>query len=509
MMKTITLALFLVSCLFGQTTNNPAQSPDKILSRAAKALGGEKALRAVTSRRAAGKITRAGDETTGNYQTETLSPNYYREIYDLNGLEFSNGYNAKSAWRRDSKNGLRTLTGEATRDFQALAAYRNVLWLNYKREKSKIVFAGTSVVVGKNADAVTLTTAKNVRIKIYFDRKTGLPVREEIPGGDETEIYDYDDYRTVDGINEPFSITEISGGEKYVVKIDRIAHNQTIAKSVFDFPQVSNEPLPDITALLKQVEANEDKVDEILENYTYTETQIKRETGADGIPREREIEKNQITFYKGFQIRRLISKDGKPLAPDEAAAEDKKAAGHIAEIDEKISKRNARAAGHSAQEPTGESGERISIGEILRASTLTNPRREQLRGRDVIVFDFQPNPNFDYSNAKSLLKFFGKTAGAIWIDEKDRQVARVEAALVDNFNVAGGFVAKLKRGASFTLEQNRVNDEIWLPVSADINLSARVLLVKEFNINQNVRFGDYQKFKAEASGAKINEAAKP
>ena len=32
-------------------------------------------------------------------------------------------------------------------------------------------------------------------------------------------------------------------------------------------------------------------------------------------------------------------------------------------------------------------------------------------------------------NAKSMLKFFVKTAGVMWIDEKDKQVARLEAVL--------------------------------------------------------------------------------
>lgn len=508
MMKTFFSISFLMLSFFGQTANNPAQSPEKILNRAVKALGGEKALRGVTSKHATGKITRVGgDEATGNYELETLLPNYYREAYDLNGFETASGFNSKSAWRRDSKNGLQTLTGDASRNFQFLSKYRNARWLDYKREKSKIVFAGTIVIDGKNTDAVTLTTPKNVRIKIYFDSKTNLPAREEIPNGDAIETLDYDDYRTIGGVSEPFSITEtLSGGAQYVIKLEEITHNQAIAKDVFNFPRISNAPLPDVAALLKQVEANEDKIEAILENYTYTETQIKHDIGTDGAAREKETEKYQVTFYKGFRIRRLISKDGKPLSSAEAASEDKKAAGAVTDIDNKIAKRAARTGDDDSAE---DSAQHVSIAEILRASTLTDPRRERLRERDVIVFDFEPNPKFDYSNAKSLLKFFGKTAGAIWIDEKDKQVARVEASLVDNFNVAGGVLAKLKRGASFILEQNRINDEIWLPSSANINLSVKVLLVKEINVNQNVRYGDYQKFKSEVGGAEIDNAKRP
>jgi len=102
-----------------------------------------------------------------------------------------------------------------------------------------------------------------------------------------------------------------------------------------------------------------------------------------------------------------------------------------------------------------------------------------------------------------MLKFFGKTSGAMWIDEKDKQVARLEAYLSDSFNVGGGVLAKLKKGASFVLEQERINDEIWLPSTADINLSVRVLLVKGIDLNQVIRSYDYRKFTTEVKDAAV------
>ncbi len=127
----------------------------------------------------------------------------------------------------------------------------------------------------------------------------------------------------------------------------------------------------------------------------------------------------------------------------------------------------------------------------------------------MIVFDFEPNPNFDFSDAKTFLKFFGKTSGVIWIDEADKQVARVEAVLSDSFKVGGGLVANLKKGAAFTLEQERVGNEVWLPSNADINLSVKVLLVKGININASIRYGNYEKFNSEVKNANVNEIKKP
>ena len=96
-----------------------------------------------------------------------------------------------------------------------------------------------------------------------------------------------------------------------------------------------------------------------------------------------------------------------------------------------------------------------------------------------------------------------------WIDEKDKQVARLEAVLFESISLGGGVLAKLNKGATFTLEKERVGDEIWLPSQADINLSVRVLLVKGINVNQLVKSYDYRKFQTEVKGAKVDEAKKP
>ena len=174
---------------------------------------------------------------------------------------------------------------------------------------------------------------------------------------------------------------------------------------------------------------------------------------------------------------------------------------------EEIEKRLAKS---ENADNAAERDRRISIAEMLRASTLSNPRRERFRGRDVIVFDFEPNPAFDLKRAKSMLKFFGKMRGAMWIDEKDKQVARVESFLYDSFKIGGGVLAKLNKGASFTVEQERVNNEIWLPSTTDINFSVRVFLVKGIDFNMLTRSYDYRKFETEVKDAKVgNPPDKP
>lgn len=486
--------------------NIAAQAPAKILKQASKALGGEKVLQNIQSFQKKGTVTslRAKDGASGAFEMRAAKPNFYNARFDLNGFETERGYNGKSGWRRDSRDGLRTLTGAESRDFAAEAAFRNNLWLDYKRDKAKIASGGQTNVNGKAANVVVLTTAKGVSIKMYFDAATNLLIREEIPDGGATNVFDYADYRSVESVKEPFLINAKIDNENYEIKLDQIVYNQQIAKESFDFPKLSGEPLPDIPALLKELQANEDRIENILENYSYTQKSTSREVGKDGVLREKESETFQISFYKGNRIRRLVEKNDKPLNAEEQAAEDRNVQKRVAEIEKEIARKEERTVKQQANGTPDEENKRISTAEVLRASNLINPRRERFRGRDVIVFDFEPNPNFDFRNAKSFLKFFGKVGGVMWVDEKDKQVARIEAVLFENYKV-GGVLANLQKGASFTLEQERVNDEIWLPSSIDINLSVKILLVKGISVNQLIKSYNYRKFSTEVKDSKVNE----
>jgi hypothetical protein len=496
------LLLPLLFCAFF-SLNISAQSPNKILKQAEKALGGTKALQNTRSVRKEGTITRIKDGASGAFLMQNADPNFYSESWDLNGFETASGYNGKSGWTRDSREGLRTLTGTASRDFQTEVSYRNNLWLTYKKEKSKIVSCGQSKINEKAANCLNLTNVKGVSIKMYFDAASGLLLREEIPAGDLTKVFDYTDYRAVEGIQEAFMINSRIGEDAYQIKLEKITRNRDISLVEFAYPQISGEPLPDIQAFLRDLQTNQDKIEAMLENYSYTQKIISRELGKDGVLRETESETFQLSFYKGRRIRRLVEKNGKPLSEKEQANEDESVQKNLAEIEKRIAKQDAK------NEASDENNRRVSIAETLRASLLKNPRRERFRGRDVVVFDFEPNPNFDMKNAKSMLKFFGKVGGVMWIDAQDKQVVRLEASLFDNFKIGGGLLANLKKGATFMMEQERVNDEIWLPSLVDVNMSVKVFLVKGINLNQSVKSFNYRKFETEITDTKIDELKKP
>ncbi|MEZ5307387.1 MAG: hypothetical protein R2684_09605 [Pyrinomonadaceae bacterium] len=494
--------MFAFACLSGGAL---AQSPSKIVSAATKKLGKKKAINAVRSWTKEGLIVRDSDGASGNIKVQATLPGLYNRAFDIRGFESEVGFNGRSGWSRDSRSGLETMTGVRSDDFKTEADYRAFGFSRSKEFKGKFFSTPSITVDGRTLNGVSLVSPKAVPVLLYFDPATHLLVREVVREGDLTTTYDYSDYRPVNGVLEPFIEKFETDGVKYTVRYDKVIHNSMIEQSEFDFPVASNEELPDIPKLLEQLQDNQDNVERILEDYSFKQQTIRREIDDKGKLVETDSETVQLSFYKGYRISRLIAKNGKPLTKQQQEDADKDAQKRVEEIEKKLAKEQSRTVDQTGNGSPDADGRRISIAEVLRASKLLNPRRERLKGRDVVVFDFEPNPDYDFSNAKSFLKFFGKTVGVIWIDEQDKQVARLEAELADSYKIGGGVLAKLRKGASFILEQDRVNDEIWLPTSADVNLSVRVLLFGGVKVNQLQRSFDYEKFRTDVKEAKVDE----
>jgi hypothetical protein len=64
-------------------------------------------------------------------------------------------------------------------------------------------------------------------------------------------------------------------------------------------------------------------------------------------------------------------------------------------------------------------------------------------------------------------------------------------------HIAGGVLANVQKGTSFTFEQAFVNNEVWLPTYVEAHIGLRLLLVKGFRVNMTTRYSDYKRFNVE------------
>jgi hypothetical protein len=302
----------------------------------------------------------------------------------------------------------------------------------------------------------------------------------------------------VNGLKVPFKIELRRGSQTYEISVTRAVVNGTIGERLFDFPKKSQVQLPNLKALFKELDANQKAIDKIKENYAGTREE--EETEYDKTGKVTKNERKEYTFFylNGDEVSTLVKKDGKPLSEQDQKKENEKTQKEIQDIQKREEKKEAKEekAREQGKEEKQKDDDDVDIETFLRVSQFVNPRRERFRGQDVLVFDFEPNP--EYKAHKLVEKVVQKLAGVVWIDEKAHDVARLEAYFTGDFRFAGGLLANLQRGTSFVFEQAFLNEEVWLPTYMEAHIGARVLLVKGFKVNAVTRYSDYKKFNVES-----------
>ena len=475
------------------TPSAHGQEPGKIVEQYVKATGGGKALAKIQTLTLEGTF-RGDDGKAGTYTLDTKLPNrYYSELLvgEKNVIE---AYNGKSAWHQNAAGELGTLVGPEGMQLEAASQYYNSRLLNLKKNKITLSLTGHAQVRGMDALQIEVTTATGVKRQVFFDAQTHLIAKEAATvAGMEQEIL-FDDYRTVDGVKLPYKIELHRGGDKFDIIVTRAVINGTVGERVFDFPIKSQVKLPDLKALFKEIDGNQKAIDKLKENYAGSQSEEETEYEGDGKVKKHEINEYTFFYLDGNEITTLVKKDGKPLSDTEQKKENEKTRKRIEEHTKRAAKKEAK---EEKAKEEGRDKERDDPGiEIfLRACQFVNPRRERFRGQDVLVFDFEPNP--EYKAHKMVEKVVQKLAGVIWVDEKAHDVARLEAYFVGDMKIGGGLLANLQKGTSFVFEQGFVNDEVWLPTYMEGHIGVRFLLVKGIKASIVTRYWDYKKFNVE------------
>ncbi len=245
----------------------------------------------------------------------------------------------------------------------------------------------------------------------------------------------------------------------------------------------SASPIPDVPTLVREVESHQHQMDQVRENYTYRESMLEQDLDKKGNVKKTENNEFEVFYVNAHEIQRKVRKNGKDLD----ASEQKKEQDRVnKEVDKAI------------KTPPGEAMDKntVSVTRLLSIMKVSNPRRVSLHGRDAIAFDFTGDPHAKtHGVSEDVSK---KLAGTLWIDEKDRQVARMEARFNDNFHLGFGLMS-VDKGSTFTFEQALVNNELWLPTSAQIHIVAHAVAIIGFRADIHVTDSDYKKFHAEAT----------
>jgi hypothetical protein len=240
---------------------------------------------------------------------------------------------------------------------------------------------------------------------------------------------------------------------------------------------------------MHDVEANQRKAEAVEKNYIFHSVETEQEVDGHGQIKKTKITEADHYWVNGVPVRRVVKRDGKPLSADEQAQEDKRIEKQSAKARERRAK--ADAAGKQT-DPRGE--EEITVSRLLELGSFTNPRRVELNGRASIAVDYAGDPQAKTRNrAEDVIRDLHGTA---WVDERDRVLVRVEGHFVSAFKIGAGLIADIRKDTRFSMEQTKVNDEVWLPAKIEAQGDARMLLFFNFNGSINADFSDYRKFRA-------------
>jgi hypothetical protein len=216
-------------------------SADQILASYVQALGGEQAIRKVTSR----TITSVRDVPAGaggGAPRQAQVEEYYKApnvmasvVHAPNGATTATGFDGTTGWTQDAKGGVKNLTGTE----EARAARTSDLYeaLDLKQEYTRLTARGTAKVGDHDAYVLVGTPKDDQRERFFFDIKSGLLLRKitvmPTPAGNSPTQIDYDDYRdTGSGVKVPFLIRVSNPPDNTVTtRVQKVQDNAPIDSS--------------------------------------------------------------------------------------------------------------------------------------------------------------------------------------------------------------------------------------------------------------------------------------
>jgi hypothetical protein len=516
-------------------------SVEKIVDNYLKAIGGKKAVAAQRDATYEWSVQRNDQPSDTNQQNGTArtlrkAPASERFEVTFDNGQIVSGANSRSAWAIGLDKQLRTLTSleAATAKLQTTLAASRLVDFKKANVLARVLSLGD--LGSEPAYILEFSTRAGARVQYYFSTKTKLITK--ITGDSKKTRIVFDEYHAENGVLEPHRVRMfLDGSGEFTLVLQSVKYNTGIDDQLFD-PPGATEKL-DITSLLLEVARNQDATENRVAEYSFKQTETDREISSKG-----ELKKQTVKVYEVYPlpnrepVQKLISENGVPLSTDRAAKEDKRvqeeflkaerdkekdaqeAAKRKAEREKSKAEREKKQKdGNSKNDEGGKNGDGKNDGDakkddedadpdismFLRVCEFVSPRRERLEGRESIVFDFRPRAGFKPKTREESL--IAKLVGVVWIDPTDKQVIRLEARLAEGFKIAGGLVASLKPGAGIVMEQTRMEQGVWLPRFAQINLSVKVLLFGGGDYNKTIEWSDYKHFSGDVKDYKIEAPA--
>ena len=270
--------------------------------------------------------------------------------------------------------------------------------------------------------------------------------------------------------------------------IPGLAQDQPVVPGPAPAPTLTQDQIRD---LIRQVAEKDMENDKRQHDYTYIERVEEHKLNGKGEVQSSETRTREVMVVYGEQIERLIDKNDKPLSEKDAAKEEERVQKII---DKRKNESEEQRAKRLKQEEKDREETRQFVAEVADAYNFRLVGTEGLDGRDAYVIDADPRPGFEphVKGAQYLPKFRFR----VWIDKAESQWVKLDAQAIDTVSF-GLFLARIHKGSRIMIETTRVNDEVWLPSHVAVKVDARLALLKSLNVEQDVTYRDYKKFRTD------------
>ncbi|HKY28654.1 MAG TPA: thioredoxin family protein [Pyrinomonadaceae bacterium] len=220
-------------------TDATLPSLETVLQKYVDAIGGKDALAKLTTRVTKGRVDLIGVSRGGQMEGFMKAPNKSLTVLDMKPLGVTkHGFDGHAGWYFSNKVGLRNLKGP---ELAALTADADF----YRDLRIRELYA-TTKLLGKTKSGfrelyvVQAVPRGGVAEYFYFDVETGLlfrrdTTRQTSEGTGRAEMY-YGDWREVDGIRLPFSITQSMARMTFAFTVEEVKHNVPLEEAVFRRP---------------------------------------------------------------------------------------------------------------------------------------------------------------------------------------------------------------------------------------------------------------------------------
>ena len=226
-----------------EATARPAEgrtdlpSADTLVERYIQALGGGAAIQKVSSRIESGTVSFNGGPGFP-VQILTVTPTRQATIIHLTAGDSSTVVNGESGWSKSANGPLREMTRT---EFDGAKLDADLQFpLNVKKLFQKLTVIGTEKIDSRDAVLVFATHDSGPPLELYFDRQTGLLLRQlrfgTSPLGLNPTQIDYGDYKTFDGVQVPQHLVITRPNRIMDIHFSEISQNTPVDDAKFAHP---------------------------------------------------------------------------------------------------------------------------------------------------------------------------------------------------------------------------------------------------------------------------------